>query len=139
MGASAVLAAVLVIPAFAADTAGTSSAMMMHPKMTVNGTCMAAAVTARQGALTAALTALSTAIVTRDTALSAAWTNDTDPKKRKTDLMAANKAFAGSWKTFAASVKTARATFASAVKACKVPSGDADPGSVSSPSATLGL
>lgn len=66
---------------------------------TIDYSCVATAVTARDEALSKALQTVATALQTRGQALSAAWSK-TDVTARKTAVLAAWTAFNGSWKTF---------------------------------------
>lgn len=115
--ASTVIVATIAIPAFAEGNGNASSAMMKHPKTTVDTACMAAAVTARDTAISTALTAVATAVQTRGQALAAAWGN-TDPKARQAAMKAANAAFAGTWKTFGSAKNAAWDQYKTAAKAC---------------------
>src|SRR5437870_4017809 len=83
--ASAVIAATITLPAFAAPNAK----MMKRSTMTVDAACMGAAVTARDSAISTALSDVVTAIQTRGQALAAAWAN-TDPAARQAAVKAAD-------------------------------------------------
>ena len=109
--ASAMLALSLVTPVFAESMMGEHG---MRPNKTVDGACMAAAVTKRDTAISAALQLVVTAIQTRGTALAAAWT-----AMDKNAVKAANDAFKGAWKTFDTTRKAVWATFKTDAKACK--------------------
>ncbi len=122
---SAAIAFSAAAPAFAVEAprdhaSGQASGKRMT---TMDGACMATAVTTRDTAISTALATVVTAIQTRGTALAAAW-NLTDSAVRKAAVKAANEAFKGSWKTFNTSRKNAWATFKTAAKACKVSPAD---------------
>ena len=122
---AAAIALTAAAPAFAVDAprdraTGQASGRMAN----MDGTCMAAAVTARDTTISAALAPVTAAIQTRGTALAAAW-KLTDPVARKAAVKAANTAFNGTWKTFNTARKNAWNTFKTAAKACKVSPADA--------------
>ncbi|MBI3619316.1 hypothetical protein HY213_04780 [Candidatus Peregrinibacteria bacterium] len=128
VAAAGALALSLSLTASAEDTAppaGTPTSTAPHmmkqdkkPNVTVNGGCMAAAVTRRDPAIAAALQLVVTAIQKRGTDESAAWTNND-----KNALKAAHQAFEGTWKTFDQSRKAAWTQFATDAKACKTTAG----------------
>ncbi len=118
--AAGVITASLVSTSFAAGNGA-----MKKAKVTVDPSCMATAVSARDTAISTALGTVVTAIQTRGQSLSTAWTgNPTDAKARNTAIKAANSAFNGTWKTFSKARKDAWTKYASDAKACHAASGD---------------
>jgi hypothetical protein len=123
----ALMALAIAVPVFAQTESSSLSSSAAHSKMmkrTVNTGCMSAAVSKRDTTISTALQTVVTALQTRGTALSAAWSG-TEKAKIKTDVKAANAAFAGTWKKFDTARKAAWVQFATDAKACKVMPTDA--------------